>query len=138
MDNPEKEIAEAILGAAGLGPPGLGLRFDRVVVRVLGRLRAFADSAAPEGLTVLVTSSAPIRVPGRTAEALRERIEGLLALSSASEAWSDTVYDNRVSLRLVRHGLIQRPKLIGFVHNPDVPPERLLGPAEQWLRAERP
>jgi hypothetical protein len=129
--NLEKDIAEAVLAGSGLSPAKLGLRFDRVVLRVLGDLRTFAQGAAPDGVTVLVTITAPIRVPARTAEAVRKRIGALLANPAASEAAA--VHGNQVRIRVVKHGPGGHPKLIGFVHNPGSDPSQLLALAERWL-----
>ena len=55
MGNIEREIAETIARAGGRRLTTLGLRFDRVVVRVVGGLRSFAEARAPAGVTVLAT-----------------------------------------------------------------------------------
>jgi hypothetical protein len=131
MINPEKDIAWQVLAGRGLSASKLGLRFDRVVVRVLGDLRAFAEGAAPEGVTVLVTITAPIRLPARTIDALWERIRAVLAGHAAPE--SGDVHGNQVRVRLVTHGSGGYPKLVGFVHNPGSDPDRLLDFAQRWL-----
>jgi len=51
----EKELALKILRAGGTSPSKLGLRFDRVVIGVLGDLRSFVEVATPETLSVIVT-----------------------------------------------------------------------------------
>jgi hypothetical protein len=106
-----------------------------VVGRVLGDLRTFTEGAVPEGVTVLVTISAPIRVPAKTAEVLRARIGALLTAGLRSQDAADTIHGNQVRLRLARHPTTSGPKLIGFVHNPDSDPGRLLDLAERWLRS---
>jgi hypothetical protein len=133
--NLEKDIAEQVLAASGLSPVKLGLRFDRVVGRVLGDLRAFSEGTEPHGVTVLVTLTAPIRLPARTVEALRVRIGALLAAGATSQDEADTIHGNQVRLRLVNHAASRPPKLVGFVHNPDSDPGRLLDLAERWLRS---
>ena len=133
MANLEKDIAEAVLKGSGLGPARLGLRFDRVVCRLLGDLRDYADSAAPEGLAVLLTITAPIRVPAKTVEALRGTIGAMLATQAPDAAYGATFRGNTVSLRLVKGVSGQRPKLVGFVHGPAADPNQLLDLAERWL-----
>jgi hypothetical protein len=132
--NPAKDMAAAVLAGSGLSAAKLGLRFDRVVVRVLGDLRAFADAAVPDGSTIVVTISAPIRLPAKTVEALREKIAALLDSADGADDQSGAVHGNQVSLRWVRSVAAQR-KLVGFVHNPDSDPKQLLDLAGHWLRA---
>ena len=127
MGNPEKDIAEKVLAGSGVTASKLGLRFDRVVVRVLGDLRAFAESAVPEGSAIVVTISAPIRLPAKMVDAAREKIAELKG------DWSGTLHGNQVSLRLERRSANKRPKLVGFVHNPSIDATELLDLAERWL-----
>ena len=136
MSNIEKDFAGKILSAGGLRAAALGLRFDKVVVRVLGGLRAFAEARAPAGVTVLVTITAPIRLPARTAEDLEGEISALLAAGRRQGDHSASVRGNSVSIRLVEHGRGPAPKLIGFVHNPTSAATALLNLAEHWLRAQ--
>jgi hypothetical protein len=136
LSNIEKDIADEILRFGGLSGSKLGLRFDRVVIRVLGRLRAFAASEAPDGTTFLVTISAPILTPGKTAGALQNEIKAIALAKGPLTERSVTVHGNSVRVRRVRHAHRRAPKLIGFVHNPDLAPQPLLDLAERWLRAE--
>jgi hypothetical protein len=131
--NPAKNMAQAVLAGSGLSAAKLGLRFDRVVVRVLRDLRAFADGAVPEGLAVAVTLSAPIRLPAKTVDVLREKIAALLSSPDLSADQSGGVHGNQVRLRLIRQPAPQRPKLVGFVHNPSTNAVELLDLAEHWL-----
>lgn len=134
--NIEKDVADTILRFGGLDGSRLGLRFDRVVVRVLGRLRAFAEAEAPDGTAFLVTISAPIRTPAKTAVALENEIKAIALAAGPLAERTATVHGNRIRVRRVRHAHRQKPKLIGFVHNPDAAPQQLLDLAERWLRAE--
>jgi hypothetical protein len=130
--NLEKEIAEQVLRTAGLRAAKLGLRFDRVVGRVLGDLRAVAEQVVPEPLGVALTLTAPIRVPAKTVEAVRERLQALATAGRSTEDHCEAVHGNRVRLRLVKRAA-GRPKLIGFVHNPDQDADRLLALAARGL-----
>jgi hypothetical protein len=49
MDNLEKQRALTILAGTGATVSQLGLRFDKVVVELLGDLRTFVEGAVPEG-----------------------------------------------------------------------------------------
>jgi len=136
LANTEKDIAGEVLRFGGLSGAKLGLRFDRVVVRVLGRLRGFAEAQIPDGTTFLVTISAPILTPGKTAGALEHEIMAMALASGPLAERALTVHGNRVRVRRIRHAHGRKPKLIGFVHNPDAAPQPLLDLAERWLRAE--
>src|SRR5262245_15071887 len=54
------------------------LRFDKVVIRLLERLEASLREVVPDGTTVLLTITAPIHLPSRTAVALEARVQALL------------------------------------------------------------
>ena len=54
------------------------LRFDKVATRLMERLRATAGETVPDGMTVLLTITAPIRLPSKTAVSLEDRIKTLL------------------------------------------------------------
>ena len=55
------------------------LRFDRVVLRLVGGLRAALSELVPDGVAVVLTVTAPIRLPSKTATALEGRIRDCLA-----------------------------------------------------------
>jgi hypothetical protein len=110
------------------------LRFDRVALRLVGRLQVAASRAVPDDKTALLTVTAPIRLPAKTAAALEEKIHLLLARRSAPLEIRDTIHGNGIRMRLVTIGSRGTSKLIGFVHNPGSDPDVLLDLA-QSLRA---
>jgi len=132
----DRRIAEGIASSKALSVAKLGLRFDRVVVRLLGDLRSFSESAVPEEFTVLISITAPIRQPAKTATALREKIEALLAAPVPGRDRKITVDQNEVRMRLVNCSTKRASKLIGFVHNPETNSKRLLEMAEEWLASK--
>ena len=134
MTNIEKALADEILGSAGLKLSAQGLRFDRVVVRMMADLRACAEAIATPDLTFLVTISAPIKLPAKTAGEIKERMASLLTGEAAHATGPVTILGNRVAIATVAHRAPKRPALIGFVHNPDVNTAQLVGLAEQWLK----
>jgi hypothetical protein len=133
--NPAKDMAEAVLAGSGRSASNLGLRFDCVVTRVLGDLQAFADGAVPEGVAVVVTISAPIRLTAKTVDTLREKIAAMVASADPAGGEIGAIHGNQMSLRVVRLPADRRPKLVGFVHNPSTDPGGLLDLAERWLRS---
>jgi hypothetical protein len=138
LGNIEKDLAFDILRSGGLSPSQLGLRFDRVVVRVLAELRSFVEAATPESVAVLVTISAPVRQPAKTVGDLKANITALITAGVSAADSVAILHGNSVRLRLVEQSARAPIRLIGFVHHPRAAPETLLDLAEQWLRARGP
>jgi hypothetical protein len=109
------------------------LRFDKVATRLIKRLRATLDETVPDGMTVLLTITAPIRLPSKTAASLEEKIQTLLGRGSPGRDEKATIHRNRVWIRLLRHKSERMPKLIGFVHNSDSDPLLLLNVTRELL-----
>lgn len=109
------------------------LRFDKVATRVLQRLREACGEIVPDGRTVLVTITAPIRLASKTVDALEDRIQALLQRRSKVVNAKETIHGNHVQIRLVRGGSKPAPKLIGFVHNPESDSTLLLDRASAWV-----
>lgn len=99
------------------------LRFDRTAVGLVKRLQASLAKAVPDGKTVIVTITAPIRQDSKTGAALEGRIRGLLAARRSQ--LRATIYGNRVQVRVLKGGAGRTAKLIGFVHNPEPNPTLL-------------
>src|ERR1700721_4052502 len=59
------------------------LRFDKVVTRLMERLQATLGKTVPDGMTVLLTITAPIRLPSTTTASLEDKIQTLLGRGSA-------------------------------------------------------
>lgn len=103
------------------------LRVDRVALRLVRRLQEALGDAVPDGSLLIVTITAPIRRAAKTAAALEEEIQPLLARRpSRSKAQAEachTIHGNRIRVRLVKGRVVKAPagsaaKVIGFVHNP--------------------
>ncbi len=109
------------------------LRFDKAVTRVMERLQATLVEAVPDGMTVLLTITAPIRLPAKTAASLEEKIQTLLGRGSLGRDTKDTIHGNRVRIRLLRNESERAPKLIGFVHNSDSDPLQLFNMTHEML-----
>jgi len=91
----------------------LRLRFDKVAVRVVERLKAALAGDVPEGHAVIFTISAPIGLPGRTALALENLIRSAPPVTERRE----TIHDNDVQIRWLSGVPQQRPRAMGFVHS---------------------
>ena len=109
------------------------LRFDKVVTRLMERLQATLGESVPDGMTVLLTVTAPIRLPSKTAAALEDKIRTLLGRRSARRDEKATIHGNRVQVRLSRGESERAPRMIGFVHNPESDPLLLLNMTGELL-----
>ena len=110
------------------------LRFDKVATRLIERLQATLGETVPDGMTVLLTITAPIRLPLKTAAALEDKIQTLLGRGSPGRDEKDTIDGNRVQIRLLRDESERAPKMIGFVHNSDSDPLLLLNMTREFLK----
>jgi hypothetical protein len=109
------------------------LRFDKVATRLIERLQATLGETVPDGMTVLLTITAPIRLPSKTAASLEDKIQTLLGSGSPGRDENDPIHGNRVRIRLLRDGSERAPKVIGFVHNSDSDPLLLLNMTRELL-----
>ena len=106
----------------------LGLRFDKVAVRLVESVRHALEDSVPDGKAVIFTVTAPIAQPAKTAVALQDRIRDALASPSARIETEDVILGNRIRLWVVAHDN-RRSKVIGLVHNPRTNPQDLLAAA---------
>ncbi len=126
-------LAEGRLPAGTSGSFLPRLRFDRVARRLVRDLQAVLAGAVPEQAAVIVTVTAPIRLPSRTVAAVNMRIRDHLAGGATDPELDETICGNGVRARIVRSNFRKAPKVIVFVCNPEPPPERLLELAEALL-----
>jgi hypothetical protein len=112
-----------IADRGGLTKPRL--RFDRIALRLVRRLQEALSASVPDGRTLILTITAPIRVPAKTAAALEDNIRTYLARRSAQVEAKYTIHGNQIRVRLVKGGSRRTTKVIGFVHNPDSDPDVL-------------
>jgi hypothetical protein len=111
------------------------LRFDKVATRLMERLQATLGKSVPDGMTVLLTITAPIRLPSKTAVSLEDKIQTLVGRGSAGRDEKDTIHGNRIRIRLLRDPSGRAPKMIGFVHNSDSDPLLLLNMTRELLES---
>ena len=109
------------------------LRFDKVATRLIERLQASLGETVPDGMTALLTITAPIRLPSKTAAALEGKIQTLLGRGSPGRDEKDTISGNRVQIRLLRGESERAPRVIGLVHNSDSDPLLLLNMTRELL-----
>jgi hypothetical protein len=116
---------------AGTAPPRL--RFDRVVLRLFARLRDSLTVNMSRGDTVVLSVTAPIRLPARTAAALEEHVLELLSARSVRREVSASIHGNATRIRLLRGTPTVPPQVAGFVHNADSDPTVLFDLTEALL-----
>jgi hypothetical protein len=133
MPTIEKQIADRIAKANGLSVTKLGLRFDKVVIRLLGNLRDYVERTSLKKETVIMTITAPIRLAVKTEYELEGRIKDFLDSGNRSRDRRLTIFQNEVRLRIVGSSLNQPPKFVGLVHNPGTDSKLLLDLASRWL-----
>lgn len=118
-------------GRSVLSPPRL--RFDRVARGLVARLRTSLGGLVPQGMTIVFTITAPIRLAARTARAMEERVANRLARQNLAKTSEDIICGNCVHIRFVKSGARSAPKVMGFVHNPDPDSDVLLDIAQSLL-----
>ena len=131
MANIDRQIANEIAAASGLSVTKLGLRFDKVVVRLNGCLRSCVELASPQR-TVFMTITAPIKLPGKTQHELEAIIRESLDCKSHIGDREMTVFQNKVRLRIIESFSKRHHKFVGLVHNPGTDPIMLLDLATHW------
>jgi len=109
------------------------LRFDKVAQRVVRDLQALLRGATPKHAALIVTVTAPIRLPAKTVAELGRQLAGSLVRD-----FDKVVCGNRVRARLVRRCVSGAPKVVVFIHNPDPAPGGLFKLAEELLSAASP
>ncbi len=119
----EREIGERARAAK------LKLRFDRVVRRFTGDLKATLAGVLPEGQSVLITVTAPIKHPAKTAETLANIVRDGLAHGELCK----TIHGNKVRVRPIPHVATNMPKVLAFVHNMESDARLILNLAESRL-----
>jgi hypothetical protein len=119
----EREIGEKARAAK------LKLRFDKVVRRLTGDLKATLAGVLPEGQSVVITVTAPIRHPAKTAETLESIVRDGLAHGELCK----TIHGNKVWVRPITHVATSMPKVLAFVHNTESDARLILDIAESRL-----
>jgi hypothetical protein len=122
-DKVEREII------ARLGAAKLRLRFDKVALRLVGRVKAALAEAIPEGETVVFTISAPIRLPAKTAMALDQ----LLRDERMDGERREIIHGNEARARRLKGVPKHMPKILGFVHSVESDASAILALAEARL-----
>lgn len=79
-----------------------------------------------DGQAILITCTAPIRLARKTGRAL-------IDLAKRGFSGTETLYGNRVSLRIAAGVPADRPRVLCLVHNADEDAARILDHAERVL-----
>jgi hypothetical protein len=122
----EKQIANEIAKANGLSLSKLGLRFDKVVVRILGNIRNAVEQEVPKESVIIITISAPIKLPAKTEHELIEKIRNIVSTGKKERDTSLAIFGNEVRIRLLKTSSKKSINFIGLVHNKDIDSKYLL------------
>ena len=126
-------IEVSILKQGIVGRDKPRLRFDRVVLSLARRLQSNLRDTVPDGKAVIVTVTAPIRVPSKTAVVLEEDVRSCLLRQSARVEVAASINGNRTRIRVVRGVPSGASKVIVFVHNPETDADVLLDVTQSML-----
>ena len=113
VDAIEELVERRLALMEGLVKPRL--RFDKVALRFVKTVKAALRHDLPDGVTVVFTIAAPIRVASKTAAELEEKIRKRLVRRSAKSDFRETMYGNDIRARVL-DGPRRRPNVVGFVH----------------------
>lgn len=129
----EKLIGSEIAKANGQSVSKLGLRFDKIVVQLLGNIRAAIEQEVPGKIVVVMTITAPIKLPTKSEHELIGKIKNFLEFGIQQQDSTLTIFQNEVQLRFVETLPKQNTRFVGLVHNPDIDAKMLLDLTTQWL-----
>lgn len=108
------------------------LRFDRTAIGFVARLQKALTKSIPDGRTLVVTCTAPIRQDSKTSKELQAKLESMLA--GGRKRLESTIAGNRIQARVLQ-GHAQPGRLLGFIHNPEPAPEILFSLTRAVLRS---
>ena len=112
------------------------LRFDKVALQFVEGLQPALNEVVPDGKTVIVTITAPIRMASKTAAAVEKKVRSSLARRPVRVDLAETIHGNHIRVRLV-NGVSNGARVIGFVHNPDSDPNILFDVTRSLLPRSR-
>ena len=133
MNNIDKVVANEIARANQVRVSQLGLRFDKVVTRLFDNIRLAIAQKIPNNIAVLITITAPIKLPAKTEYVLIRKINDLLTSEIQNQDTVVTILQNNLRVRFVKPTSNQTIKFVGLVHNPSIDSKVLLRLATQWL-----
>jgi hypothetical protein len=105
------------------------LRFDKVALRFVARVKAALAGAVPEGESVVFAITAPIRSPAKAALA----VESLARACPPGSERRATIHDNEVRVCRLTGVRKRMPRALGFVHNVESDAGAVLDLAEALL-----
>ncbi|WP_290809493.1 hypothetical protein [Ferrovibrio sp.] len=100
-----------------------------MVLRLFADLRAAVSDIIAPDQTVIVTVTAPVRLGGKTAAAIADRICDGLGRGDVRT----TIHGNQVRLRRIADVPKPMPRLIGFVHNAETDPGPILDLTQSFV-----
>lgn len=136
MDSYDKEIAEKIAKEKGITISKLGLRFDKVAVRFLNNIRSAITKDIPDGTMMLLTITAPIKLPQKTEIEICEQISDFINTNKLQTSRKIIAFYNKIHIKIIDVSKKQTERFVGFVHNPEIDSVQLLDIATDWLKTQ--
>jgi molybdenum cofactor biosynthesis enzyme len=136
MIQSEKQITNQIAKANGVRIAKLGLRFDKVAIRLLQNIRTAIENEVPKGSVVIITITAPIKIPAKTEKEIIGEVKDILVKGKNYMDTSFTVFENKVRIRYMKSPSKQGVNFVGLVHNKDIDSTYLLNISSKWLLEE--
>ena len=109
---------------------GIRIRSDKVALRLLACVKAGVAPTLAADQSIACTVTAPIKLPAKTCAALREWLLGHLD----GRDLRTTINGNEVRARITNNTTSDKPRVVGFVHNPESNADLVLEIAETSLR----
>lgn len=128
----DKQIAVAIVSTRRGVEEKPHLRFDKVALRFVRDLQGALQNAVPDGKTLILTITAPIRMASKTAGAFESQMKDRLVRGRAYLMLAETMQGNQMRARLVK-GAKGASRVLGFVHNPNIDGKVLIEMAQGIL-----
>jgi hypothetical protein len=97
-------------------------------------IRQSIEQHVPKNLIVIMTITAPIKHPAKTAEDVANKIRDYLESRMRQQDSILTVFENNIQIRIAKSNSNSTEKFVGLVHNPDIDATMLLDLAGQWVR----
>lgn len=129
----KKQIALKIAKSNGTTLSQLGLRFDKVVMQLSKNLKELSPELIASQKTVLVTLTAPIKVPAKTEKELKDKIRALLLSKKVPTNKKINLYQNNIQLRFITCSVNVKPQIITVVHNRNIHPQDVLSLFTDWV-----
>ncbi|MCC6501061.1 MAG: hypothetical protein IT313_12415 [Anaerolineales bacterium] len=121
------------LKGRGVGHAKPRLRFDKIATWFIKHMQTVLAESVPDGVTVALTITAPIRLASKTAAELEDKIRTFLRRGSTGQDKNVAINGNRIRFLCLPNEAVPAAKVIGFVHNPESDSRLLFNMTQEML-----